>query len=279
MKYLDLWSPGLRKIFSKIYKTLHPRLPPPPPPTYLMYAPLMLPLWIMWSCRVEKCWLKLLTVSEALALSVLNINLEMQMLQSGKAFSTKDKSLSNTILDVSLMVLFVPICSITCFGYFFNRDLMQSYMFSVVATGKDFTLTFLHWRDILFPSIQDTIKSPTMSVWFLLRLWWISFSKLTFLKPLNNFTSCCLVVLKAVWYCWRISFSWWSNLALLICPCSCCWVSSDQLLFSLYWLLTSSLTVLQFWKFSKICFAEVTEGAAVILPHFIDSYSEQLKIY
>ena len=124
MKYLDLWSPGLRKIFSKICKTLR-RCPPPPrpPPTYLMYAPLMLPLSIMRSCSVEKCWLKLLTVSEALALSVLKINLEMQMFQSGKAFSTKDKSLSNTVLDVSLTVLFVPIC-ITFFGYFFNRDLM-----------------------------------------------------------------------------------------------------------------------------------------------------------
>ena len=89
-----------------------------------MYAPLMLPLSIMRSCSVEKCWLKLLTVSEALALSVLKINLEMQMFQSGKAFSTKDKSLSNTILDVSLTVLFVPICSIIFFGHFFNRGLM-----------------------------------------------------------------------------------------------------------------------------------------------------------
>ena len=42
----------------------------------------------------------------------------MQTLQSGKAFSTnafKDKSLSNTVLDVTLAMLFVPICSIIFF--------------------------------------------------------------------------------------------------------------------------------------------------------------------
>ena len=81
----------------------------------------------MSSCSVDKCWLTLLTVSEALALSVLKVKLEMQTLQSGKAFSTnafKDKSLSNAILDVSFTVLFVPICNITFFGHFFNRALM-----------------------------------------------------------------------------------------------------------------------------------------------------------
>ena len=49
----------------------------------------------------------------------------------------------------------------------------------------------------------------------------------------------------------------------LICPCSCCGVAGDKLLFSLHCLLKLSLTVLQFWKFSKICFVEVSEGAAV----------------
>ena len=136
-------------------------------------------------------------------------------------------------------------------------------MSSIVAPGKDFTLTFLHWRDILFSSIPDTMESPTMSVVFLLHLWWISFFKLIFLVPLSDFTSCCLVALNAEWYCWRISFSWWSNLALLICPCSCCCVSGDELLFSLHLLLMLSLTVLQFWKFSKICFVEVFEGVAI----------------
>ena len=136
-------------------------------------------------------------------------------------------------------------------------------MSSIVAPGKDFTLTFLHWRDILFSSIPDTMESPTMSVVFLFHLWWISFSKMTFLVPLSDFTSCCLVALNVEWYCWRISFSWWSNLALLICPCSCCCVSGYKLLFSLHWLLTFPLTVLQFWKFSKICFVEVSEDGAV----------------
>ena len=136
-------------------------------------------------------------------------------------------------------------------------------MSSIIAPGKDFTLTFLQWPDILFSSMPDAMESTSMSVVFLLHLWWISLSKLMFLAPLSDFISCCLVALNAVWYCWRISFSWWSNLALLICSCSCCCVSGDKLLFSLHWLLTSSLTVIQFWKFSKICLVEVSEGAAV----------------
>ena len=37
MKYLGLWSPGVRFFFWNICKTLHPL---PFPPTYLMYAPL-----------------------------------------------------------------------------------------------------------------------------------------------------------------------------------------------------------------------------------------------
>ena len=50
-----------------------------------------------------KCSLKLLTVSEVLALSVLKVKLEIQTLQSGKVFLTnafKDKRSSNTVLDV-----------------------------------------------------------------------------------------------------------------------------------------------------------------------------------
>ena len=64
----------------------------------------MLLLSMMSSCSVDKYWLTLLTVSEALTLSVLKVKLEMQTLQSRKAFSTnafEDKILSNTILDVS----------------------------------------------------------------------------------------------------------------------------------------------------------------------------------
>ena len=126
-------------------------------------------------------------------------------------------------------------------------------MSSVVAPGKDFTLT----------SMPDTMESPTMNVVVLLHLWWISFSKLMFLVPLTNFISCCLVALNTVWYCWRISFSWLSSLALLISSWSCCCFSGDNLHFVLHWFLTSSLTVLQFWKFSKICFVEVSEDGAV----------------
>ena len=65
----------------------------------------------MSSWSVGKCWLTFLTVSEALAWSVLKVKLEMQTLQSDKAFwinAFKDKSLSYTILDVSLTVPFVP---------------------------------------------------------------------------------------------------------------------------------------------------------------------------
>ena len=111
--------------------------------------------------------LTLLTVNEALALSVLKVKLEMQILESGKALSTnafKDKSLSNTVLDLLLMVLFVSICNIVFFRHFLNSVLMQSNISSIVAPGKDFT--FLHWCDILFSSIQNMMESPTMSVVF-----------------------------------------------------------------------------------------------------------------
>ena len=53
----------------------------------------MLLLSMMSSCSVDKCWLTLLTVSEALALSVLKVKLEMQTLQSGKAFKDNDKTI------------------------------------------------------------------------------------------------------------------------------------------------------------------------------------------
>ena len=87
----------------------------------------MLLLSITSSCSADKCWLTLLALSEVLTLSVLQVKVKMKTLQSGKAFSTnafKDKSLSNTVLDVSLTVLFVSICSIIFFEHFFNRGLI-----------------------------------------------------------------------------------------------------------------------------------------------------------
>ena len=121
-------------------------------------------------------------------------------------------------------------------------------MSSVIAPGKDFTLTFLHWRDIPFSSIPGLMESPAMSVVFLLHLWWLWFSKLMFLGPLSDCTRCCLVALNTVRYCWRISYSRRSKLAFLICSCACC-CSSNYKLLLLHWLLTSSLTVSQFWKY------------------------------
>ena len=53
----------------------------------------MLLLSMMSSCSVDKCWLTLLTIREALALSVLKVKLEMQTLQSGKAFKDNDKTI------------------------------------------------------------------------------------------------------------------------------------------------------------------------------------------
>ena len=82
---------------------------------------------MMSNGSVDKCSLMLLTVNETLALSVLKVKLKIQTLQSDRVFLTKafeDKSLSNTVLDVSLTVLFVPICGIIFFGHFFNRGLM-----------------------------------------------------------------------------------------------------------------------------------------------------------
>ena len=151
-------------------------------------------------------------------------------------------------------------------------------MSSIVAPGKYFILTFLHWRDILFSSIPDTMEPTTMRVVFLLHLWCVSFSKLMFLLPLSDCTNCCLVALNTVWYCSRISFSWWSNLASVISSCSCCCASGDKLLF-LHWLLTSSLTVLQFWKFSRFCFVEVSATVHCSFATFNCFYSKQLKVY
>ena len=48
----------------------------------------MLLLSMILSCSVDKCWLTLLTVREALALSVLKVKLEIQTLQPGKSFWT-----------------------------------------------------------------------------------------------------------------------------------------------------------------------------------------------
>ena len=46
----------------------------------------MLLLLMMSSCSVDKCSLTLLTESEALALSVLKVELEIQTLQSSRVF-------------------------------------------------------------------------------------------------------------------------------------------------------------------------------------------------
>ena len=67
---------------------------------------LVLLLSMMSSCSVDKCCLTFLTVSEALAVSAGKVKLEMQTLQSGKAFWT------NSVKDkVSLTVLFHSICN------------------------------------------------------------------------------------------------------------------------------------------------------------------------
>ena len=149
----------------------------------------------------------------------------------------------------------------------------------IVAPGKDFTLAFLQWRNILLSSIPDKMELLTKSMVVLLHLWWISFFKLMFLVPLSNFTSCCLVALYAEWYCWRISFSWWSNLINLSLLLFC--VSGDKLLFSLHsgWCChqqyynfeNSQKFVL--WKCLRVLLL------IVLLPPLIDSYSEQLRIY
>ena len=59
---------------------------------------LVLLLSMMSSCSVDKCRLTFLTVSEALALSARKVKLEMQTLQTGKAFwknAFKDKCFIN----------------------------------------------------------------------------------------------------------------------------------------------------------------------------------------
>ena len=64
------------------------------------------------SFSVENVSLKLSTVSEALALSVLRVKLEVQTLQSGKVSSKnafKDKSLSYGVLCVKVQLYFLDI--------------------------------------------------------------------------------------------------------------------------------------------------------------------------
>ena len=113
--------------------------------------------------------------------------------------------------------------------------------------------------DAIFCFLQCKIRwNHRRWAWY---LWWVWFLKLMFLVPLSYRTSCCLVAWNTVGYCWRISFSWWSKLTFLISSCSCCCPSNDKLLL-LHWLLTSSLTVSQFWKFSIFWFAAVSEGGA-----------------
>ena len=57
MKYLGVWSPGLGNVFWKIFKTLQPC-----PPTHLMYAPLMITLYIFYKMCAQM--LKKLYVKE-----------------------------------------------------------------------------------------------------------------------------------------------------------------------------------------------------------------------
>ena len=56
MKYLGIWSPGLRTFFEKFVKPLSPRRSLPPS-TYLMYAPLDFPLMVSVMAKTALCWM------------------------------------------------------------------------------------------------------------------------------------------------------------------------------------------------------------------------------
>ena len=83
-----------------------------------------------------------------------------------------------------------------------------------------------------------------------------------FIVLLSDCTSYCLVALNTVWYCCRflsvgdLAWPYWFLLAPVV-------VLQVINCFFLHWLLTSSLTVLQFWKFSIFWLVQVSESAAV----------------
>ena len=116
-------------------------------------------------------------------------------------------------------------------------------MSSIVAPGKDFTLTFHHWRDLLF-SRYNRITGNERGVFipFVMDL----IFKLMFMVPLSYGTIWYLWSLNTVWYCWQSSFSWWSNLALLISSCSDCWAQVINCFFPLIIdVVTNSITILE----------------------------------
>ena len=184
--------------------------------------------------------------------------------------------MSNTILDISLTVLYVPICSITFLDISWTEDWCSHICPQLLHQGN---ISFwLFSTDAIFCFLQYQIQWNQ-------RQWGWCFYSICDASHFLNWCSyylwwhhCCLVALNTVWYCSRISFSWWSNLASVISSCSCCCASGDKLLF-LHWLLTSSLTVLQFWKFSRFCFVEVSATVHCSFATFNCFYSKQLKVY
>ena len=129
-------------------------------------------------------------------------------------------------------------------------------MSSIVAPGKDFTFTFLHWHDILFSQYQIQWNHRQWQwAWCIFSICdgscFLTFIRLYYLL-FSSMEHC--VILLANFFQLVVKLG--------LAPCSCCCVSGDKLLF-LHWLLTSSLKVLQFWKFSIFCFVKVSEGTAV----------------
>ena len=74
---------------------------------------------------------------------------------------------------VTLPVLLIPTCISS--GHVFNSGLIQSYMSSIAAPGKFLTLTFPSLFNILLSLMPYIIKSPAMTVVFLLHFWRLLF--------------------------------------------------------------------------------------------------------
>ena len=229
----------LIKLIASLPKPLGFKCNPP----LLSSFEVIFPLSMILICKPCKCSFVLITLKEAMPLSVLVIKLEMTKLLSDKVCSVsffRWSNLSITILDGSLTVLLVSTYNIISSGQFFKSGLIQSYVSSIVAPGKFLILTVLSLLEIPLSSMQGNTESPTIRGVFLSHLWTFSFD-LGFLVYVNFF--CCffwnsvssfsIVIIDLFsisWCCCNSSF-WCSSLCVWFSGISLYVISSTVKLF------------------------------------------------
>ena len=150
----------LMKLIASLPKPLGFKCNPP----LLSSFEVIFPLSMTSICKPCKCSFVLITVKEALPLSVLVIKLRMKTLLSGKVCSInffRVSNLSRTILDGSLTVLLVPTCNIILSGHFFNSGLGVIVHAIDRSTREvfNFDLSIFFWNSSFFNARQHRITN------------------------------------------------------------------------------------------------------------------------